>query len=80
MWLRWKHGVCDQKGEPFDIRSMIEEFKNCVGIYTSVKPGMWIGVSHKKRSDIPLSVFLGGIQPARSTEVGRAYGGAAENP
>ncbi|XP_059441061.1 nuclear poly(A) polymerase 1-like [Corylus avellana] len=78
--LKRKHIVRDQKGEPFDIRSTIEEFKNCVGMYTSVKPGMLIGVSHKKRSDIPLFVFPGGIRPARSTGVGRVCGGAAEKP
>ena len=77
--LRRKHVDCDKKGELFDIRSTIEEFKNCVGMYTSLKPGMCIGVSHKKRSDIPLFVFPGGIRPARcSTGVGRVCGEAAE--
>ncbi|KAE8124221.1 hypothetical protein FH972_019126 [Carpinus fangiana] len=77
--LRRKNSGCDKKGELFDIRSTIEEFKNCVGMYTSLKPGMCIGVYHKKRSDIPLFVFPGGIRPARcSTGVGRVCGEAVE--
>jgi poly(A) polymerase len=55
--LRRKHVVCDQKGEPFDIRFTVEEFKNSVG---------W-GSVHLTRNAVTfldLFVFLGGVQPA----------------
>lgn len=78
MGLQRKPGVCAQEGGPFDIRFTVEEFKNMVGMYTFKKPGMWIGVCHIKRNNIPLFVFPGGVRPARPKRVARENGAAAE--
>ncbi|XP_030961474.1 nuclear poly(A) polymerase 1-like [Quercus lobata] len=77
MGLQRKPGVCAQEGGPFDIRFTVEEFKNMVGMYTFKKPGMWIGVCHIKRNNIPLFVFPGGVRPARPKRA-RENGAAAE--
>lgn len=78
MGLQRKPGVCAQEGGPFDIRFTVEEFKNMVGMYTYKKPGMWIGVCHIKRNNIPLFVFPGGVRPARPKREARENGAAAE--
>jgi poly(A) polymerase len=68
MGLRRKLGVCAWKGEQFDIRYTIEEFKNRVGMYyTSRKqPGMEINVYRIEVNNIPLFVFPNGVRPKRS--------------
>ena len=68
MGLRRKLGVCAWKGEQFDIRYTIEEFKNRVRMYyTSRKqPGMEINVYRIEVNNIPLFVFPNGVRPKRS--------------
>ncbi|CAN6451831.1 unnamed protein product [Victoria cruziana] len=65
MGLQRKQGVPVQEGEQFDIRPIVDEFKQSVGIYTLWKPGMEIQISHVKRRNIPLFVFPGGVRPSR---------------
>ncbi|KAF6158385.1 hypothetical protein GIB67_022465 [Kingdonia uniflora] len=53
------------EGEQFDIRAAVDEFKQSVGMYSLLKPGMVIGVSHVQRKNIPLFVFPGSVRPPR---------------
>jgi hypothetical protein len=54
--LRRKHVVCDQKGEPFDIRFTVEEFKNSMGCGS-------VYLTRNTVTFLDLFVFLGGVRP-----------------
>ncbi|CAL5396644.1 unnamed protein product [Camellia sinensis] len=66
MGLRRIEGTNAQKGEPFDIRSTVEEFEHSVCMYQSGSPGMWIHVCHVRRKNIPHFVFPGGVRPPQT--------------
>ncbi|CAI9756041.1 unnamed protein product [Fraxinus pennsylvanica] len=66
MGLRRKQGTNPQKGEKFDIRLTVEDFKRDVYAYSSWKPSMWIHISLVKKKGIPNFVFPGGVRPSHS--------------
>ncbi|XP_062179753.1 nuclear poly(A) polymerase 1-like [Phragmites australis] len=67
MGLWRKQTVQAQEAEQFDIRGIVNEFKNSICAYIHWKEGMNIEVSHLKRKEIPLFVFPGGVRPSRSS-------------
>uniref|UniRef100_A0A453HBK1 polynucleotide adenylyltransferase n=1 Tax=Aegilops tauschii subsp. strangulata TaxID=200361 RepID=A0A453HBK1_AEGTS len=67
MGLWRKQTAQPQEAEQFDIRGIVNEFKNAVLAYAHRREGMDIEVSHVKRKDIPLFVFPGGVRPPRSS-------------
>lgn len=76
MGLQRKQGVPVQESEQFDIRGTVDDFKNSVSMYTLWKPGMEIQVSHRKRRNVPLFVFPGGVRPSRPPKVAGVDGHA----
>ncbi|KAJ7951595.1 nuclear poly(a) polymerase [Quillaja saponaria] len=58
--LQRKQGEIVQEGQQFDIRGTIDEFRQCINMYTFRKPGMKIQVSHVQRRQIPSYVFPDG--------------------
>lgn len=67
MGLWRKQTTQAQEAEQFDIRGIVNEFKNTICAYQHWKEGMDIEVSHVKRKEIPLFVFPGGVRPSRSS-------------
>ncbi|KAF7047751.1 hypothetical protein CFC21_056635 [Triticum aestivum] len=67
MGLWRKQTAQPQEAEQFDIRGIVNEFKNAVLAYAHRREGMDIEVSHVKRKDIPVFVFPGGVRPPRSS-------------
>ncbi|XP_066395489.1 nuclear poly(A) polymerase 1-like [Miscanthus floridulus] len=67
MGLWRKQTTQTQEAEQFDIRGIVNEFKNTICAYQQWKEGMDIEVSHVKRKEIPLFVFPGGVRPSRSS-------------
>ncbi|KAF9591857.1 hypothetical protein IFM89_008903 [Coptis chinensis] len=63
MGLQRKQGVLAKKGQEFDIRATVDDFKLVVGEYNTWKPGMGIHVTHVRRKNIPHFVFPGGVRP-----------------
>ncbi|KAI7729602.1 hypothetical protein M8C21_012044 [Ambrosia artemisiifolia] len=53
-----------KRGQQFDIRGTIDEFRHSVGMYAFWVPGMEIYVSRVRRRQIPLYVFSNGRKPA----------------
>jgi poly(A) polymerase len=67
MGLWRKQTTQAQETEQFDIRGIVNEFKNTICAYQHRKEGMDIEVSHVKRKEIPLFVFPGGVRPSRTS-------------
>ncbi|AQK63941.1 Nuclear poly(A) polymerase 1 [Zea mays] len=67
MGLWRKQTTQAQEAEQFDIRGIVNEFRNTICAYQHWKEGMDIEVSHVKRKEIPLFVFPGGVRPSRSS-------------
>ncbi|XAR48215.1 Polynucleotide adenylyltransferase [Bertholletia excelsa] len=66
MGLQRKQGEAVQEGQPFDLRSTIDEFKHSVNMYMFWRPGMEISVSYVRRRQIPLYVFREGHRRTQS--------------
>ncbi|KAH0464419.1 hypothetical protein IEQ34_007205 [Dendrobium chrysotoxum] len=63
--LRRKQGVNVEEGQQFDLQATMEEFKDCVNMYMSWRPGMEIYISHVLRKQIPSFVFPKGYRQPR---------------
>lgn len=53
------------KGQQFDIRATVDEFRHCVNLYMYWKPKMDVYVSHVRREQIPSYVFGDGYKRSR---------------
>ncbi|KAI7989734.1 Nuclear poly(A) polymerase 4 [Camellia lanceoleosa] len=65
MGLLRKQGGKVEKGQQFDIRGTVDEFKQDVNMYMFWKPGMDIYVSHVRRKQIPSYAFPDGYKRSR---------------
>ncbi|GKV44914.1 hypothetical protein SLEP1_g52048 [Rubroshorea leprosula] len=75
MGLQRKEGVNGQKGQQFDIRGTVEEFRQEIHGYVFWKPGMEIFVSHARRKQLPAFVYPDGYKLPQSSRPLSQQGG-----